>query len=162
MALNDHIGPDTISRLRRAASRRFEEADDLAKNGHGLMAVYLYGYCVEMLVGAALVRLLKYGMTRPIEPDLRNALLGRARPLSEAEDKSHPIDGLIKLLIQEKSFHSPPAYNARFEKRLRDRASFIVENWSPRFRYRAIEVPRETVEEFRRIASWFLEHLQAP
>lgn len=49
-------GDDTVSILERAADQRSAEADVLRTAGHGLAAIYLYGYSAEMRVKAAYFR----------------------------------------------------------------------------------------------------------
>jgi HEPN domain-containing protein len=48
---------ESVDLYRKAASQRFRDAATLANHGRRLGAVYLFGYCVEMLLKAAFFRL---------------------------------------------------------------------------------------------------------
>jgi HEPN domain-containing protein len=158
MSLIKKIGPDTISRLERAASRRLTEAEWLAEGKHYLAAIYLAGYAAEMVIGAAYFRVLGYGSTEPINDKQLGRVLQVARLLSHAEDKSHPLDGLARLLVQDKGALSPPAYDKKMERTIVDRASLICEHWGPKLRYRAIDATPDQVSAVLRAARWFLDH----
>ena len=80
MTLIDRIGPHTRRRLEQAAARRFAEADGLIEGKHHLTAIYLFGYVVEMIIGAAYCKNLGYGLIDPIDdrPTGYDAQLGQA------------------------------------------------------------------------------------
>jgi hypothetical protein len=158
MSLILKIGPDTRSRLGRAAFRRFLEADCLIEAKHHLTAIYLFGYVAEMVIGAAYCKNLRYGVNDPIDPSRLNTMLKAARQLSKAVDKSHPIDGLARLLVNDKGALAPPAYDKKLGLRIIDRADLIGRHWSPKLRYRAIDASWEVVSEVREAAEWFLKN----
>jgi hypothetical protein len=134
MSIIGKIGPDTISRLTRAAERRCVEADWLATGRHYQAALYFYGYAAEIVLGTAYFRMKGYTATQPISPQDLDRTLKLARVRSLMPDKTHPLDGWALLLIEEKSQLHPPAYQKRFELMLRDRAFGISDNWSPKLR----------------------------
>lgn len=158
MSLIEKVGPDTIARFNRAAPRRFAEAEYLAEGGHFLAAIYFYGYCIEIIVGAAYFRVLRFGVLETIDPSRLRNVLASARLLSDFGEKSHPIDGLARLLVQDKKDLSPPAYDAETEKRILVESSTLREFWTPKLRYRAIEATAREARTVRESAEWFLDH----
>lgn len=80
-SLAARIGPDTISRLERAFSRRFAEAEWLARGEHRLASIYFFGYAAEIVLGAAFFRLRGYGKTEPIEDTERRRIVKEAQKL---------------------------------------------------------------------------------
>ncbi|MBU4270598.1 MAG: hypothetical protein KKE86_09300, partial [Planctomycetes bacterium] len=52
-ALTDHIAPNSVQQLERAAENRFKEGECLKRQNRLLAALYLYGYSVEMCLAAA-------------------------------------------------------------------------------------------------------------
>jgi hypothetical protein len=119
MSIIDKIGPDSVSRLARAAERRCAEADWLADGKHHLAALYFYGYVAEIVLGNAYFRMLGYNAKDPIlREDLKRALVP-AVSRSLMSDRSHPVDGWALLLIEERARLHPPAYEKRLERKLR-------------------------------------------
>jgi len=160
MSIIGKIGPDSVSRLARAAERRCAEADWLAEGGHHLAALYFYGYVAEIVLGNAYFKMLGYNANDPIlRGDLKRALVP-AGSRSLMSDKSHPIDGWALLLIEERARLYPPAYEKRLERKLKDCSLLIRENWSPKLRYRAIEIGADQVTPVRMSAHWLLENSQ--
>ncbi len=93
MSIIGNIGPDTVSRLARAAERRCAEADWLVEGKHYLAALYFYGYVAEIVLGNAYFRMLGYSAKDPIlREDLKRALVPAASR-SQMSDRSHPVDG---------------------------------------------------------------------
>jgi hypothetical protein len=158
MSIIGKIGPDTISRLARAAERRCSEADWLAEGKHRLAAIYFFGYVAEIVLGTAYFKMRGYKSTDPILRGDLDRTLKLARSRSRMPEKTHPVDGWALLLIEEKAQLYPPAYEKRMERLLRDRALLISENWSPKFRYRAIEIGEDQVTPVRNAAHWLLEN----
>jgi hypothetical protein len=158
MSIIGKIGPDTLPRLARAAERRCAEADWLDEQGHHLAALYFYGYVAEIVLGGAYFKMKGYNAKDEITPEeLRNAI-ARAKSPSLMLDKSHPVDGWAPLLIEERSILYPPAYEKRLERRLRDCSLIMRENWTPKLRYRAIEIGADQVIPVRKSAHWLLEN----
>jgi hypothetical protein len=76
--LSDQIGIDTVRKLEAAVPWRLQDAEVLRLAGRRLAAIYLYGYVVEMLLGAAYFRLIRYGPDTDITARPEN--LQRSRP----------------------------------------------------------------------------------
>ena len=160
MSIISKVGPDSVSRLERAAERRCAEADWLAEGRHHLAALYFYGYVAEIVLGNAYFKMLGYNAKDPIlREDLKRALVP-AGSRSLMSDKSHPVDGWALLLIEERARLFPPAYEKRLERKLKDCSLLIRENWSPKLRYRAIEIGADQVTPVRESAHWLLENSQ--
>ncbi len=160
MSIIGKIGPDTVSRLERAAEKRFAEADWLAEGKHHLAAIYLYGYVAEIVLGSTYFKMKGYNATDPIPREVLDKTLKLARLRSSMSDKAHPVDGWALLLIEEKAQLYGPAYERRMERLLRERSSLISENWSPKLRYRAIEVGADQVKPVRDSAHWLLKEFE--
>lgn len=157
MSILSQLGHDTISRLERAAARRFIEADWLVEGKHHLAAIYFFGYAVEIALGTAYFRMKGYGVLDEVLPlDLKKAL-SAARSKSLMADKSHPIDGWAELLIEEKGALFPPAFEGKIERAIRNKTIELGDNWGPKLRYRALDVPEEQVKAAREAADWFLK-----
>ena len=116
MSIIGKIGPDTVSRLERAAERRCAEADWLAEGKHHLAALYFYGYVAEIVLGLAYFRMIGYNAKDPILRDALDKALKLTRSRSLMSDKAHPVDGWALLLIEEKAQLYPPAYEGRMER----------------------------------------------
>ena len=156
MSLNSQIGEHTLSRLEKAAKDRFREADWLRKGDHRLTAIYLYGYVVEIVLGSAYFRMKGFGATTPIKTSELRKAIDRAKSKSMMEDRSHPIDGRIELIISEKEGLYGPPYEKRLIRRARSLGLDVRENWGPRLRYRTIDPNEEQVVTVRDSAEWFL------
>ena len=159
MSILKKLGPDSISRLVNAASSRHEEASYLFEGGRYLASIYLAGYAAEMTIGAAYFRIVReYGSNRRIEPNDFQKILKAARVLSTLEDKSHPIDGLAELLIEEKRALNPPAIDDKIEQSLRKRVEIVARDWGPKLRYRAIQATSEEADRVLRAVRWIIDH----
>lgn len=72
--LAQRLRSDSVGEFRRAARARFAEGEVLAGAGHGLGAIHLWGYAVEMTLKAAYFRAVGTIDRRSITSrDLRNA-----------------------------------------------------------------------------------------
>ena len=139
-------------------SRRFDEAERLREDKHFLSALYFYGSVAEIVIRAAYFRAKGWTPTEPISPESLKEALKLARPLSKMTDRSHPFDGLARLLIEEKASLYPPAYPAVTASHLRTKVANLSANWSPKLRYRAIELEEDQILTLRDDAHWFLKN----
>jgi hypothetical protein len=103
MSIIGKIGPDTVSRLERAAERRCAEADWLFEGKHHLAALYFYGYVAEIVLGLTYFTMIGYNAKEPILRDALNKTLKLTRSRSLMSDKAHPVDGWALLLIEERA-----------------------------------------------------------
>lgn len=157
--LADHLAPDSISRLERAAQRRFEEADILSSTRRHLAAIYLYGYVVEMCLTAAVFRNAGFPRHAPIDRDTRQRRMAQARQLGVMSSDAHPLSGWARFLLWQRSARSVPK-NAVLEllRSSVSKAEAAYRHWRPELRYKLADVTPEQVREVRQAAAWFLEH----
>jgi hypothetical protein len=152
-----NLGEDSIARLKHAANVRHREAAYLAEGGHHLTSIYLAGYALEMTIGAAYFgEVLGYGPKTIIVASVRRGVLSSAKLLSRVEDKSHPIDGLARYLLQEKSRFEPPGYDRKFAETLIARVEEVCQYWAPRLRYRSIEANSAQSKLVLKATSWIM------
>jgi hypothetical protein len=168
LPLADRIVFDTAGRLIEAAQLRFIEADWLRDGGFLLAALYLYGYSVEMVLGASLARIrLGKASDEEIGKVDRDTILKQARGRSKMmrDDLSHPIDGLASLLIADRADRRAKAGLGRTpeehqtEALLADHARSIGANWRPRLRYQSLSPTEDEVEAVRDAAGWLLSRI---
>src|SRR5437762_2055249 len=69
---------DRIRAFLGAAERRFAEAELLGDHGHNLIAIYLYGYVVEMLIKAGCYQFVGKGLVEEIDEDDRRRVIASA------------------------------------------------------------------------------------
>ena len=159
MSILKKLGHDTVSRLVKAASSRYNEASYLRVGGYYLSSIYLAGYAAEMTIGASYFRsVMDYGPNRKIDEHDLQTLLKAARLISKLEDKSHPIDGLAHLYIRDKRTLNPPGFDEKIEDSLRDRVGIIVQDWGPKLRYRAIEASSHEADRVLKAVQWIIDH----
>jgi hypothetical protein len=153
------IGNDTISRLEKAAAARCREATYLFEGGFHLSSIYLAGYAAEMTIGAAYFGTVrKYGRTQPIGKSERDRLIRDARTRSQVEDKSHPIDGLARYLIEERKAQGPPDLDGKIARILLDHVEQISEYWAPRLRYVPTEATKQQSRPILEATRWIIEN----
>jgi len=120
------------------------------------MSLYLLGYAAEMVIGSAYCKNLGFGLTDPIDDRQLGRMLTAGRERSNVDDRSHPIDGLARLLVETKGVLSPPAYDKKFALLIINRADKICQYLGPKLRYRAIEASEADVLAVRASSEWFL------
>jgi hypothetical protein len=102
--LIDRLAPDSVSRLEKAAFRRFEDADLLKESRRWLTALYLYGYSIEMCLTAAFFRSAGFPPNQAIDRETRRRRMTEARRLTNAEgaplmnSDPHPLVGWARFL----------------------------------------------------------------
>ena len=161
MDLIDRIGFDTIEKLEAAAPARLAEAMVLQTEGRYLAAIYLCGYAAEMWMGSAYFRLLNYAPDREIEVSRRNTAVKAARERKIKSHASHPLDGWVRLLVEEKPKLKPPAYDSDFALDLVTKVDSIGRHWWPNLRYRDIDPGREIAVEITDSTQWLRQNYPA-
>ena len=159
MSILKRLGHDTVARLIRASALRYDEACQLRAGGFSLGSIYLAGYSAEMVIGSAYFEtIFDHGPRQKIvDLDLRTLLAG-ARQLSEMDDKSHPLDGLAALLIENKSSLNPPGFEERIRESLVEYVGIVAGNWGPKLRCRAIEATRHEADSVLKAVRWIIDH----
>ena len=64
--LRHRLADDSVSEFRAAATVRYEDARILASNNRRMAAIYMYGYCAEMILKAAYFRIDGFSPKQPI------------------------------------------------------------------------------------------------
>ena len=165
-ALADHLAPDCIARLERAAAERLAEAQLLRNQRRWLAALYLYGYTIEMCLAAAFFRSAGFHVTMPIDRDTRRRHMAQARrlrtltgePLMSSDP--HPLVGWARFLEWQRHAVAPPT--AEHAARLRQavwQAEIAYKHWRPELRYKITDVAPSQIEELAKSAAWFLANL---
>lgn len=124
---------DSVDLYRKAASQRFLDAATLANHGRRLGAIYLFGYCVEMLLKAAFFR-------------LQGTAAGQAIHLYEARTKArewglepptdrHDLRWWNRLVIAAREAMGRP-FSPREASSLTRRVDTVARNWHVVLRYR--------------------------
>src|SRR5215211_3835797 len=90
---------DRIRAFESAAGQRFAEAELLGEHGHNLIAIYLYGYVVEILCKAACYRLDGKGVTDEIDEAYRKRVALKAQSYGFTVG-SHDLVGWARLLVE--------------------------------------------------------------
>jgi hypothetical protein len=154
MDLIDRIGFDTIEKLEAAAPARLAEAIVLQTAGHHLAAIYLCGYAAEMWLGSAYFKILGYAPDQEVEASRRGAALKAAKLRKVKSHASHPLDGWVRLLVEEKPKLKPPAYEPNFARALLAIVDSIGRHWWPHIRYRDIDPGLEIAGEITDSTRW--------
>jgi hypothetical protein len=160
--LADHLAPDTVNRLERAAEVRHDDALILLKAHKRLCAVYLFGYCVEMCLAAAYFRAAGFSAVMVIDRETRKQRMARARQLQSPSGEylmsadPHPLVGWARYLEWQRST-TPLSPQER--DRLKDaveKADLVYRHWRPELRYKITEAKPNQVAEVRKASEWFL------
>lgn len=164
-ALIDHLAPDAVSRLERAAEKRFEEAELLAIRKRWLTAIYLYGYSIEMCLTAAYYRSAGFSAQVPIDRDTRHRRMAQARQLRTSsgrllmENDPHPLAGWARFLEWQRKLSGD--LSRQHTQRLKEavhKAERAYKHWRPELRYKTMDVTPDQLDEVRRAARWFIEN----
>ena|ERR1039458_9907426 len=158
LTLATRIGPDTLSKLERAARRRYAEARRLVAHER-LGAIYLFGYTVEMRLKAAYFRTVGLAPASPLAPS-RNVAEARIRTLLGVRGPvGHNLYGWAKLL--ETARATTPGATA-LPSGLAKEMYLHVQNvracWTEVLRYHANKPYDDEMKAMRFGASWFKVH----
>lgn len=165
VALAEHLAPDSVRRLERAAKMRVDEAAHLCASKWKLTAVYLLGYSVEMCLAAAYFRSVGFALDVPITPETRIRRMTQARQILSADGEPlmstdpHPLVGWARYLEWHRAI---TGVTEKERERLRDakhRATIVYRHWRPSLRYKIAEVSERQLAETRISAEWFLQNI---
>ena len=165
--LTDHLAPDSVQRLARAAANRFEEAEVLRKQKRFLCALYLYGYVVEMCLTSAYFKSAGFSATAPIDRETRRRRMAQARQLRGKSGEPlmngdpHPLVGWARFLSWQKSSSEGISQPLRqlLTEAIRN-SEQIYKHWRPELRYKTINVQAKQLAEVRQAALWFVKNVQ--
>ncbi len=152
--LCDQIGTDTVRKLEGAVPWRLQDAEVLRDAGRRLAAIYLYGYVVEMLVGAAYFRLIEYGLDTDITSRARKLAEKQARQEKLMSNEPHDLSGWAKLLIVTRQRRST-GFSQSLAMQLRSHADIVYDRWRPSLRYRTLVPTPNDISSVRHSTNWF-------
>ncbi len=162
-ALTDHIAPNSVQQLERAAGNRFEEGECLKKQNRLLAALYLYGYSVEMCLAAAYFRSNGFSPNRIITENERRRRMAQARQILHQDgdplmsNLSHPLDGWARFLAWHRQLkHLSDQEKNRLREAVR-KARMVCRHWRPELRYKTTCVLPRQFDEVRHCTRWFIE-----
>lgn len=161
--LIDHLAPDCIARLERAAVQRFDEAEGLLPQKRFLAALYLFGFSVEMCLTAAYFRSVGVKPNTPIHRDTRRIHMGKARQQQVdgqylMDHDPHSLVGWARFLQWQRQ--ASPSLTKPCAQRLKEavhQAETVYKHWRPELRYKTVEVNKTQLDETHRAAAWFIE-----
>src|SRR5262249_28977016 len=144
--LADHLAPDSISLLERAAKQRVDDAACLSADGRRLIAIYFLGYAVEMCLCAALFRSVGFASGTPIDRETRKRGITRAGQIQSSDGQPlmsgdpPPLVGRARYLEWQRGLSG--ALSDQERGRLREavrRAGIVYRHWRPELRYKLTE-----------------------
>ncbi len=157
-SLPNRCAPDSIREFRAASQQRFRDAVSLVEKERRTAAIYLWGYCVEMVLKAAYFRLIGYAEDQPItRPDLT----GAARSASAVgvvwpnPNQLHDLSLWGQLLVFRRT-HTATAYPIRFGSRVLSQSLLVQRVWRETLRYHKNVAYEYEVQKVREAAEWFL------
>jgi hypothetical protein len=153
------LGTDLLPTLEKAAARRMAEADTLVAGGHGLAAIYLYGYSVEMRIKAAYFRFdfRTQGLDprTVIDPARRNLAAGQFAALGlRNRPGQHDVLGWAQLLVAKRVVLTM-RYAQILERELVNQSRALSDRWIETLRYRSNTPYRHEVRNVSEVAAWF-------
>ncbi|WP_459558189.1 hypothetical protein [Lacunimicrobium album] len=152
------FAPDTIARLRRAADQRFKTAEVLKSNDRRLAAVYLFGYSVEMWLGAACFHHAGFRPHSEILPDIRGRRMAFARQRGLMSNDPHPIVGWARFLEWSRLTIDPSEHERQILTSAIKNAEVIYQYWRPELRYKVHDFSSKEVDLVHKSASWFQQN----
>ncbi len=164
--LAEHLAPDTITRLERAAKQRVADADCLNSNGRRMVALYLLGYAVEMSLSATYFRSVGFALNTPIDRETRKRRMTQARQIRSPDGEPlmssdpHPLVGWARYLEWQRELSGAPSdqEKARLRESIR-RAGIVYRHWRPELRYKLTEARGPQFAEVRLAVDWFVQNL---
>ena len=146
-------GKETIRMLRRAATWRFKDAEILRLGGRSHGAVYLYGYCVEMIVKSACYALDDRDPFSPITEAVRDDVARRnAAELGVDKPRNHQLVKWSRLLAEMVLKHRT---DRELSREIVVQAQVVENRWTADMRYRPSRLSPGEVEAVGAAALWF-------
>lgn len=154
--------PDSIREFRTSAAQRYDDALTAAAGGRGLAAIYLWGYCAEMLLKAAYFSAIGVGaetqlaMAIHINPAIQ---LGRSLGIAWPQaGQGHNVLAWAELLILERATNPSPAmaYTAEFDLQIQKNGQRIGQLWNETLRYHKNTPYAYEIRQIREAAEWLL------
>jgi hypothetical protein len=143
---------DTIARFESAALRRFAEADLLrADHDRHLAAIYLYGYCVELWLKAAVYRSFGFSSRQRITISDRRSAEAQVSPFAKTQGTpGHSLTAWVGYLAARKA-PGNPALSIEIDRR----ATELSLRWRETFRYAPNRPSNQEIIDVHEVATWF-------
>ena len=158
--LPDRWRPECIQEFRASAKQRFQDALILATEDRRTGAIYLWGYCAEMLLKAAYFSVIGVSETATITwgGDLSPAI-DRGKNIFKISwpnnGKGHNVRAWSELLVQERISQGVPFENP-FALQVQNRGLVIGQLWSETLRYHKNVAYSHEARRVREAAEWLL------
>jgi len=149
-----HAEPaDTIDVFERAAEHRYYDGQELLRSGGRYSgAVYLLGYCVELVLKVAYCRMVGVGPSDPIWTRM-NVLTG----LAPKSIRHHDIIDLHQKVSTQRITRGL-AVDPIFEGELQRLSLLTASHWKEELRYRSVVALRPEASEVDEAATWLMIH----
>jgi hypothetical protein len=151
--------PECIREFRASARQRFDDGMALAAAGRRTGAIYMWGYCAEMLLKAAYFSLKGFSDNAPItwKADIAPAIhwAKTFHKIAWKGNSGHDVIGWAELLVAERAATAPPHPLGREVQAYGQR---IGRTWSESLRYHKNVAYGYEVTQVREAAEWLLAH----
>ncbi len=152
--------PDSIREFRAAALRRFDDGLILAAKGNGTGAIYLWGYCAEMVLKAAYFSLI--GLTETDVITWQGHLIpaihrGRAIGLAwPSQGAGHNISAWAELLVAVRALAPATAFVSPFDLEVQRCGQQRWQLWRETLRYHKNDAYLYELRQVREACEWLL------
>lgn len=158
--LPDRWQPECIREFRASARQRFDDALALAAAGRRTGAIYLWGYCAEMLLKAAYFAVIGVADTDPItwNGDIVPGINRRRITFHIVwphPGQGHNVRAWSELLVLERVALAM-GFPRRFEREVQRQGQRVGQIWSETLRYHKNLAYLHEVTQVREAAEWFL------
>jgi hypothetical protein len=158
--------PESIREFRASARQRFDDALSLAGEGRRTGAIYLWGYCAEMLLKAAY-----FALTGLADDDVIT-WAGHIQPAIHRgrtaftiawphQGQGHNVRAWAELLVAERAATPGAAYPHPFDLEVQSCGQRIGQLWSETLRYHKNLAYLHEVRQVREAAEWLLTNAHA-
>jgi hypothetical protein len=162
VSLLSRAGTDCLRKLEGAAKQRYAEAQEFQSN-RPLIALYLFGYSIEMRLKAAYYRLIGLAGDSPLN-NPRDTAEARIKQLIKSGSittppvsAGHNIMGWASIL-EEKRRDLGRDLPSDFCRQMHRHARITAENWSIILRYRANKPTAKELKTVSGAAKWFSQN----
>ncbi len=159
--LRDRWQPDSIREFRAAARHRFDDGLELAGRGRRTGAIYMWGYCAEMLLKAAYFSLTGVSetatltVTTDINPAINHGKTTHGIAWA-TQGQGHDVRSWAELLVLERASMVGKAYPPDVGRQVQLCGQRIGLHWSESLRYHKNIAYEFEMKEVREAAEWLL------
>lgn len=144
---------DTVAVFERAAEVRYYDGQELLGSpGRLAGAVYLLGYCVELVLKTSYCKLVGIGPSDPVWSVI-NSIAG----IAPSSVRHHRIGDLHRLVVAER-INRGLSVGPVFEGELQRLALLASSHWKEELRYRSVQATQVEAEEVDEASTWFMTY----